>query len=222
MGNNLEEKWNLMFKEIDIYLTNMMASRFFFREFQKIIENNPKLSRSNHFIAWIWDNYLYSNSMGIRRLMDRRKNTISFYNLLMDFKKNSRMLSRKRYASLFKNTGFEDDYNYINLCFEKLVGKGKEYIDPLEIQKDINVLILDEKYNRIEEYINKRIAHIDRSKIKKIPTIKDLDWCIDYLEKLYIKYYALFYAASYETLVPIPQYPWKNIFKIPWIQSKKI
>jgi len=29
MGNNLETKWDSMFKEINVYLTNIMTSRFF-------------------------------------------------------------------------------------------------------------------------------------------------------------------------------------------------
>lgn len=67
------------------------------------------------------------------------------------------------------------------------------------------------------------IAHAERNahaKIEKpgnLPTIGDLDGCIDYLEKLFIKYHAIFYAETYATLLSTIQYPWKDIFKFPWI-----
>ena len=184
MKSHLEAKWDLMIKEIDIYLTNIMESRFFFREFIEIIENNSELPANNHFLVWIWENYLYSNSMGVRRLMDHDKRTNSFYNLLDEIKENPEILSRKRYASLFQDTGFKDDHTYINLCFDRLVGVGNEHIQPDDIQKEIDMLV--KKYEKLREYINKRIAHLDKGKVKKLPTVGDLDECIDLLEKLYI------------------------------------
>ena len=54
-------------------------------------------------------------------------------------------------------------------------------------------------------------------KPEDLPTIGDLDDCIDYLEKLFIKYYAIFYTGTYTTLLPTIQYPWKEIFEFPWI-----
>lgn len=214
----LETKWDSMFKEIDIYLTKIMESRFFFQKFIEIIENNAELPENNHFLVWIWENYLYSNSMGVRRLMDHDKRTNSLYNLLDEIKTNPEILSRKRYASLFEDTGFKNDDTLINSFFDKLVGEGKEHIQPDDVRDDIE--ILEKKYEKLRKYINMRIAHIDRSKLKKVPTIRDLDECIVWLEELFKKYYAIFYAGSYTSLVPIPQYPWKDIFKIPWIPTR--
>lgn len=220
MGNNLESRWDSTFKEISNALTVLMSNRFFFREFQKIRENNPKLNVNNHFFNWIWEDYIYSASMGVRRLVDRDPKTNSLYILLKEIKNNPEILSRERYISIFvMDSGFSREE--ASMFFDRLVGEGKQHVDPTRVQGDIDILF--EKYGKLKNYINKIIAHAERkaqAKMEKpedLPTIGDLDDCIDYLEKLLIEYYAIFYAGTYTTLLPTIQYPWKDIFKFPWI-----
>jgi len=220
MGNNLESRWDSIFKEISNALTVLMLNRFFFREFYEIKENNPKLNVNNHFFNWIWENYIFSASMGVRRLADRNLRTNSLYVLLKEIKDNPEILSRERYVSKFvKDSGFSREE--ASMFFDDLVGEGKQHIDPIEVQRDIDILV--EKYGKLRAYINKTIAHAERkahAKIEKpedLPTIGDLDDCIDYMEQLFKKYYAIFYQGAYTTLLPTIQYPWKDIFKCPWI-----
>ena len=92
MGNNLESRWDSTFREISNALTVLMSNRFFFREFQKIKENNPKLNANNHFFNWSWEEYIYSASMGVRRLIDRNPQTNSLYVLLKEVKNNPEIL----------------------------------------------------------------------------------------------------------------------------------
>ena len=72
----------------------------------------------------------------------------------------------------------------------------------------------------LKTYVNKTLAHLDKEKLKKLPTIKDLDDSIDLIVKLVKKYYAIFHAGRVD-LQPIPQRPWKNIFEVPWVLAKK-
>jgi len=152
-------------------------------------------------------------------MVDRDSRSASLYILLKDIKENPEILSRERYTGLFKDTGFANDYFYINEQFDRLVGKGKNYIDPDDVDKDIQSL---EKIraNELITYVNKTIAHLDKKKIEKVPRIKDLDDSIDLLEELVQKYYGIFYAGGI-SLLPIPQIPWKDIFKISWIPREK-
>jgi len=137
---------------------------------------------------------------------------------LIEIKNNPRILSRERYVSLSKNISLsDDDDDYINICFDELVGADREYIDPRTVKRDIQ--LLKKKYKKLKYYINKRIAHADKNKITRLPTINDLDDCIDYLEELVLKYSAIFHAYSFDGLTPRLQYRWKNIFRIPWMAS---
>lgn len=215
----IENGWISTLEHIENAVSKLLWNRYLFREFMDIVEKNPNLPANNFFIVWMWENYLLNAAIGVRRMVDRNNRSVSLYLLLKSIKENPEILSRGRYTELFKDSGFADDYNYINECFDRLVGKGKDYIDPKDMEKDIE-LLLKIRADRLITYANKTIAHLDKKKIKKIPTIKDLDDSIDLLEKLVQKYSAIFHAASIG-LLPIAQIPWKNIFKIPWISREK-
>lgn len=217
MTSSKVERWDLMLKHINSSLTDLLARRFFYREILSIINNNPGLEQLNHFISWLLENYLLSGVMAVRRLVDDRKDVISLQRFLIELKQDPRILSRKRYFSLFKNTGLSDDYSYINHCFDTLVGEGEDYLDIKTIEDEIR--LINEKYSPLEEYVNHLIAHSSWSEPRNLPNIRNLDECIDLLEDLFKKYYAIFYVGTYTSLVPVPQYPWKKIFKIPWIAS---
>jgi len=213
-----EKQWLAILRQVEDSVSSLLWNRFLFREFISIVEANPQLPENNYFIVWIWENYLCNASIGVRRFVDKDPRSVSLYILLKDIMENPKILSRKRYTALFGDTGFANDYNYINKGFDELVGKGKDHIDPADVEKDINELIY--KTEVLKSYVNKTVAHLDKEKLKKLPTIKDLDDSIDLLVKLVQKYYAIFHAGGIE-LQPVPQDPWKNIFEIPWVQKKK-
>jgi hypothetical protein len=213
INSKKEKEWLSKLKKIENAVSKLLESRLFFREFMEIVKSNPKLQKNNLFIIWIWENYLLNEATAIRRLVDKNQRTISLYLLLEDIKKNPEILSRARYAELFKDSGFANDYDYINNCFDELVGKGKNHIDSASVEKDIKVLI--EGTKNLKKYVNKIVAHLDEKGLKELPTIKVLDDAIDLIVKIVQKYYAIFYAGRVE-LEPVPQVPWKNIFNIPW------
>lgn len=215
MSQNIQNKWNSWISKFENSVGELLENRKFFREFLNIIKSNSNLPENNHFLIWIWTNYIISALMGIRRLIDSHHKCISLINLLGEIKRSPYILSRIRFASLFNNTALSDDDDYINQCFDELVGENKEHIDPRDVQKDIQ--LLNKKYKRLKYYIDKRIAHTDKDKITKLPKIKDLDDCINYLEELVIKYSAIFHANQIDGLEPRLQYRWKNIFRIPWV-----
>ena len=218
MSKNLEKGWLLMLNQIEDSVSKLLENRFFFRKFMNIVEANPELPENNYFIVWIWENYLYNAAMGVRRLVDKNPKSISLYLLLKDIMDRPEILSRERYTALFKDTGFANDYYYINQGLDKLIGKGRDHIDPADVEQDKKILV--DRTEVLKTYVNKTLAHLDKEKLKKLPTIKDLDDSIDLIVKLVQKYYAIFHAGGVD-LQPVPQRPWKNIFEVPWVQAKK-
>ena len=208
-----------MLKSIIEALTDLSVNHYIFNGFMEIVEPNPDLPDNNLFIIWAWKNYLFTAAMGVRRQISNKYDDVSLVNLLEDIKKEPSILSRQRYTSLFKGTGLETEYHYINKCFDDIVGKGKDFIDPAEIENDIQRL--NTTAESLKVYATKTLAHAgkDAKSIKILPTIKDLDDSIDLFEKMLNKYYALLNAGGIG-LPKVAQVPWKEIFLKPWIQDK--
>jgi hypothetical protein len=209
------EKWQSMIKKIIEELSGLRTDQFIFRGYMEILESNPALPKNNLFVVWAWRNYLFTAAMGVRRQLSSRYEDISLVNLLEDIKKEPTLLSRTRYTSLYKGTGFENDIAYINDCFDKLVGKGKESLDSADIALDIDQI--NEIAKALKVYSNKTIAHAgkDAESIETLPTIKDLNDSIDMFERMLNKYYGILNAGGIE-LPKFAQVAWESVFLIPW------
>jgi len=218
LSTKKEQEWISMLKQIEKSTFDLLWNRLFFQEFMSIVEANPQLPENNYFIVWMWENYLYTAAIGVRRLVGRDTRSVSLYLLLKDIMENHEILSRERYTALFKDTRYADDFDYINIGFDELVGEGKEHIEPADVEDDINKLI--RRTEVLTTYVNKTVAHLDKEKLEKLPTVKDLDDSIDLIVKIVQKYYTILRAETI-ILQPVPQHPWKNIFKVAWISSKK-
>lgn len=107
--------------------------------------------------------------------------------------------------------------------FEQFSDQGMDHISRDMIKRDISKL--KSVVQKCNEYVNTRIAHQSaklisgRADQSEIPTVTDIDECIDYLEELLGKYYLLFHAATFATIVPKFQYDWKAIFRKTWIRE---
>lgn len=220
MNIKKDEKWQKMLETIVEELADLRANHHIFQEFMKIVESNPKLPDNSLFIVWAWKNYLFTAAMGVRRQLSDKYHDVSLVNLLEEIKAEPEVLSRERYASLFRGTGLESDFCYINSCFDSIVGEGRAFLDPADIEKDMNDLKTTAEC--LKDYATKTIAHAgrDATSIKVVPTIKDLDASLDLFEQVLKKYFALINAGGIE-LPTVAQEPWKEIFSIPWLADKK-
>jgi hypothetical protein len=211
----LEKTWSEWLAKIETDLTIMLESRYYFRELVRVLNANPRLD-SNRFMVWVWKNYLLIAAVAARRLMDRHKKCASLYHLLTGIKAHPEVLSRARYASLFKDTGLEKDFHYINSCFDKLVGAGRDYPDPTRVERYLNLLL--KSAAPIKDFVDMRVAHLDRRELATLPKVKDLDRFIYLAKRVTERLYAIFSAGSIE-LQPSVLIPWKWIFKEPWVSD---
>jgi hypothetical protein len=92
------------------------------------------------------------------------------------------------------------------------------YLDPTGVKKDLEDL--KAKAQTITKFANKRFAHFDKEGPKSIPTYQDVDDCLEFLEQLLKKYWKLIHGAQCESVLPVWQYDWKEIFREPWINSR--
>lgn len=207
---NRFNKWNSWLDKIENEVTRLVENRYIFWEVQKIIKNNPKIQKPSAFYEWLGNVYATSAVIGIRRQIDERKDVITLARLLHEIMDTPQVITRRRFISLYKN--FPQDIAHKE--FDRLAGRGG-YVDPAIVREDLRKL--RDKSKELKKYANRRIAHFDRSAYRHPLTFREINQCLNFMEKLVIKYIRLFRAAGYESLVPVFTYDWKKIFKYPWI-----
>lgn len=93
---------------------------------------------------------------------------------------------------------------------------GRYPIDPLIVTKQIKEL--ESKTKSVKKFVDKRIAHHDRSEFNDFPTFKELDDAIAYLDELLKHYSPLFTGMGLDTEL-VRLYDWKEVFYHPWIEN---
>jgi hypothetical protein len=210
--DNRFNKWNKWLDVIYLEIRSLSVNRNIFWEVQNIIKNNPKIQKPSSFYEFLGSTYVISALMGVRRQIKINKDSISFAKLLKEICATPEILSRDRFVVLYKGSAVE---HLANRHFDKFAGKVGSHIDPDLVRLKLKELKI--KAWKCEKFADQRIAHFDKRANKNIPTFKDLDDCIDFLEELIKMCYLLFRAVSLTSILPVYQYDWKAIFREPWL-----
>ncbi len=210
--DNRFNKWNKWLDIIYLEIRSLSVNRNIFWEVQNIIKNNPKIQKPSSFYEFLGSTYVVSALMGVRRQIKINKDSISFAKLLKEICDTPEILSRDRFVALYKGSTVE---HLANRHFDKFAGKVGSHVDSDLIRLNLEELKI--KVRKCEKFADQRIAHFDKRASKNIPTFKDLDDCINFLEELIKMCYLLFRAVSLTSILPVYQYDWKAIFREPWL-----
>lgn len=210
------EKWIRWLKIIHDDVRLLLDNRNIFWGVQEIIKNNQKIQRPSSFYRYLGDTYASYITIGIRRQIKDNKDSISLARLLTDLSKNPGTLTRDYYRSLYKGSGLEDSADQ---DFDAFFSQGLDYVCPFVISKDLETLRSAALI--IEDFADKRIAHHDKRQPKELPRFHEVDECLTVLDKLCAKYHLLFHASHMDTLAPIYQYDWTEIFNDPWLPKSQ-
>lgn len=150
--------------------------------------------------------------MGIRRQLDSGRDTVSLINLLNDMKTYCRLLTRKQHLTLYK----EGRKSSGDSAFDSLSGEATNVFPVKRLEQDLQEL--EKIQNLHKTYIDRRIAHYDKiGQVQNLGTFQDLDNAVASFEQMVIRYSLLLMAQHVSSLLPVPQYDWKLIFRQPWI-----
>ena len=226
-------KWDdwldIIYQEVQKLVVNQKT----YSKIWSMVDRNPKLQRPNSFYKFLDDTYAAYSISAVRRQIKPEKNrktqkgrkirkyNISFVELLEEIIETPDVLSRKRFAALYRaieqNFGSEVRQQVVNHAYQQFAAAGAAYVDPNIVQQDLKEL--KEHGNKVEQYADRRIAHRDK-RSSKIPAFGEVDACIDCLKKLTIKYWLLFRAEDLSNCF-VPQQLaadyWGEIFSQPWI-----
>lgn len=224
------EKWKRwLFDEIRGEIEELVTNRHIFWEIQKMIDNNPNIQKPNSFFQFIGQTYYDYGVSAVRRQIkfnefNKRDRSISFVKLLKEIIETPSVLSRERFVNIYR-TGMKNIEENIaedigNKIFDRHFSGGctnYNYIDPTFVQQDLDEL--KRRGGILEEFADKRVAHHDKKAPKTIPTFNELDACIDWLEKLTMKYALLFDGRDLgeNLVIEFLEDYWEEVFSQPWI-----
>jgi hypothetical protein len=210
-------KWIRWLKSIEVEITQLVVARDIFWSVQKLIEGNKAIQKPSSFFKYMGDTYISFIVMGIRRQIKIDGKSISFARLLSEIECYPEKISRQYFRKLYKGSSVEllADNDFDQFC----INSGDPYISSIIVRNDL--MELRKMACLCEEFADKIIAHRDKRDPKILPTFKDADDTINFLDKLYVKYHLIFNAESMKSLMPVYQYDWKQIFDFPWRVKNK-
>lgn len=206
-------KWIKWLETIKDEVGELVRAKHMFREVRNMIAANPTLQGHNSYYRYLAGSYASYAIIGVRRQLKIDKQSISFARLLNEISESPELLSRNYYVSLYQGSSVKD---LANDDFNQYADPGAAHICGSMPKQDL--ADLRQQAEKCEEYADKRIAHRDKREPKQPPTFSEVDACVDHLDALYVKYFGLFHASHMDTLLPVWQYDWTEIFRTPWLQ----
>lgn len=195
----------------DVYRLN--HHRQLFREVADITQaaNLPPSAFFDAVGGW----YADSQTAAIRRLVDRRRRSVSLVRLLDEIRQHPDVTSRARHVALWNGDPHFEREGHDN--YDRFADASGERIDRLMVQADIDEL--NGAAAAVERYVDENIAHRALAPKAAVPTFAELNAAIDAIGEIVRKYASLLRAVMLAELTPVIQYDWKAPFRQPWLSE---
>lgn len=200
-------------------LINLALIRDIHSGLRQMVNDNKNLQKPSAFYSVIQATYNQSILMYIRRQVRNDGDSVSIIGLAYDLRKNCSMVTKKFYSDLYvqcKPDEEREQWKWLGeQDFEKQFGGERvNSLDPKIITEDIKKL--EEIFTNSSEFIDRRLAHIDKREPTSLPSHFIIEsWC-EILNNVFRKYMLLLRAVDYK-LEPILQHDWKIIFRTAWL-----
>ncbi|MEK6676844.1 MAG: hypothetical protein AABZ47_14465 [Planctomycetota bacterium] len=211
----LNRKWRRWIKLLEDELGTLLDSRHIFRGLKAMVLDNEAIQKPRAFHDWVTRNYCIATWIGIRRLMDEDRRSISVIRLLNDIEKNADYLTKESYVRRYplhsRKAGEQS--------FDRNAGNRVDRLPVTVPQTDRDDL--KKRLHRLERFITKRIAHYDiGSDRRAIPSMATVDSALDRLDKILMKYMLLIKGSAPQTAgAESWTFNWTDIFHVPWISD---
>ena len=190
----------------------MLISGHIFNEVRDIASSNPATHDPNDFFAWLAENYASSAALGVRRLMDHDRRSLSILRFLEDILANVSVVTRDAYIAMYR----PEHRDLAHRHFSTLVGGKHKTLPPSVVRRDLRLMKRAER--RIRTFVNKRLAHLElRTRRRRLPKYGELSQTVQLMESVLLKYRRLLCADGPTTLLLTCSYNWKQVFYVPWV-----
>jgi hypothetical protein len=163
-------------------------------------------------------NYVESASLAVRRQIEvkGRDKPLSIGRIIQELLNYPQLVSFQYFAGLYPNR--PTDQWMAKNDYSRFADESGLRLDLAKLQSDLDSLKSSCKI--VLHYTDRRIAHYDERGLKmRVPSFRDLDSAIDLIEVLTQKYNLLIKAEDTE-LLPVIQYDWLKVLRIPWINKE--
>lgn len=203
--------WRDQLSTIHEDIAGLLGSRIVFRELQAIVAANPRIHKPSRFYRWLPWMYRDAMVMGVRRQADTGGRCVSLAKLLAEIQQAPGLITRDDFVSRWP----PEERCKADREFDKFSGPGGQHLDCSVPCRDLAAL--RSKARALRAFANRRVAHLDKQPPKLRATSSGLDECLDLLEALLKKYLLLVKGDALDYIAPVPQEPWKDIFREAWI-----
>jgi len=194
----------------------LALDHYIYREVRSIVSENSNL-QGGYFFTWMFDNFVVTTAMSVRRLADGRSDVVSLRNLLQELRENPHLFSRDYFVELCSRGNLPEEIH--QRTYDRLVGHDMEQLSRRHIGREIAEL--EEKTRLIRDLANRKFAHSARAgEPEELPTFETLEDCLDFFQELVKKYMVLMRGTAITTLLPTFQYDWKQPLRFPWISEE--
>ena len=217
----LRNKWRRWLKIIGSDLGDLLTSQDIFNEIQKVFKANKQIQSPTLFYRWMNDNYATRITVGIRRLTDYDRRTISLYRLIQNISENPTALSRAYFVSGYPQ--WMRDKGSADKDFDQFACRKSKLLSKFKLERDMRRLTNETE--RLRKFVNKWIAHTDlrqRVQMHKIPNYEDVADALKAVDKIYCKYILLLTRSGARTRKPEIVPDWKEPLRHPWIPDHPV
>lgn len=155
----------------------------------------------------VW--YASTQASGIRRQVDKRRDSLSLLRLLAEIERKPGVMDRHRHVALW-NDEQEGHRNY-----DRFARDEGDVLDRNLVQTDIANLVAATE--PVKRHVDEAVAHTAIETERSTPTYADMHGAVDVIGDLVGKYTSLLEAVSFYTLEPQIQQDWEAPFRVPWI-----
>ncbi len=214
MGERLES-WRAWLDIVGNEITHLAHVDDVFWQVQAIVGANPSINKGDIFQEWLGTTYVSTLSVGLRRLVDRTKGTVSLVRVLDDMKRHASQLTKRRYLKIHEGhmRRLAEDW------FKDLAGGDHDRIPKKRIQELIDTL--NEAFVAVRQYANQHVAH--RSEAPTNPPVRfaDVRDALVQAFKTYRWCQRVLWSSMPTSPVPVIQTNWLSVFTEPWLNDTK-
>lgn len=210
------ERWAGWIEKVRIDLKSALVDRIVFRRFNDIVRDNQAWIAKHYgarFCQFVARGYVANVAAAVRRHSRSQRDAITLTGILEQMEKCAPQLTFDFFLKRFPGGG--DDHFTQRATF-KYVSQDSRVASQAVIRHDIEEL--QRLTARVEAFVDKEVAHLDRKGLATPATFNDLDDALDALDRMACKYLTLLTGPYRDTLAGPIQEPWEEIFTAPLIE----
>lgn len=212
-ADDLWASWQTFFPLLTNFVTDLYHRMEIFKDMVEVVQAKPDTLNPPVLFNWMRDNYVVSECMAIRRMLDVDERSVSLGRLLREIEIRPEILSKARYLALVQGKGPNEAE--ASAAFDRMLGASVDQITPEMAAADIARLETAEA--NIRTLVNKRFAHASPfTEVPSFELFKEMEQAIEELDQIVVKYDSLIYGG-YLSSAHAAKLNWKQPLEFAWL-----